>query len=622
MSKIVENFKRELSEYILEKKESWLYKRVKNPVTGNEVYVRSLPKKIRDKYKPHKEKRPDEPVHSVEKPSKTGDYRSFDGMKNFLDKEIKTKNVKALDKRVFLVNDDKGDNFIFKTTTGKGAGGNSLRAKQFLDELGWGHLTPGIGMAKLKNKVGTIQEFAKGIVLGRTSKHSPDVEERLKKINGDDVVRSALLDALTLERGRHEDNVMIDKDGSISLIDNEESFRFPKNAASLFWGDRYQYRKGKIRTDLDKDMDMLHYQTHTKGPIGTNYPKEFKSLLQKLDGMSAEDLRKNYRFDSKDIAGKFKDHVHRLLNDGLEKTIGIPIKKGSEVKVPQKDEEPKKVEVKKEGSLKSFHEKIKSIKPKSVTPIGVGSATPSYFIDTDHGKMVFKLTKEKEKIDNSVRLNSVVDEIGWNDITPLVGQGSLDGSVNITKRKRDKFGNQVLDTDVPPKSVKNPSGLFSQLASGISLGRGSVWAKDAGDRLKKINGEHVIRGALLDVLTMQNDRHEDNVMIDKDGNLQLIDHDKGFNPKRKISSVFIGTMKTAKGKDVSMLHYKKHVPGGKIGTNYPKEFKGFLDKVNKMSHDEVRSSFNFSDLDQAKSFKDHVNNMLVNGFEKAANIKD
>ena len=32
--------------------DSWLDKRVKNPITGNEVFVRSLPLDMREKYRP------------------------------------------------------------------------------------------------------------------------------------------------------------------------------------------------------------------------------------------------------------------------------------------------------------------------------------------------------------------------------------------------------------------------------------------------------------------------------------------------------------------------------------------------------------------------------------------
>jgi hypothetical protein len=128
----------------------------------------------------------------------------------------------------------------------------------------------------------------------------------------------------------------------------------------------------------------------------------------------------------------------------------------------------------------------------------------------------------------------------------------------------------------------------------------------------------VVLAAIWDLLTMQCDRHGQNVYIDEDGHLTLIDLDQSFGEAWRIcgyDSLFLpysqkhainhlgyfyamkieqgGTSRVPNNKRNRMgaqavMDYRCHAPGGQIGFNYPPKVSQCLKSISAMSVSEVR----------------------------------
>ena len=158
--------------------------------------------------------------------------------------------------------------------------------------------------------------------------------------------------------------------------------------------------------------------------------------------------------------------------------------------------------------------------------------------------------------------------------------------------------------------------------------------------LRNINPQKVKQLALYDVLTAQSDRHGQNVFISEGGSIHGIDNEVSMVDE--LNSMFIpggqkfevyrigyhivcckngGKCGEGTPSDPSMgtmLDYRCYVDNGYIGTNYPPEFKGFLERVDAMKDvREVYEYFKFGNKEHAEKLKARVKDLLTLGFEGA-----
>lgn len=232
-----------------------------------------------------------------------------------------------------------------------------------------------------------------------------------------------------------------------------------------------------------------------------------------------------------------------------------------------------------------------------------------------------KIEKSGDNFNQSVRFNNVCDDLGWNYLSPMVQKGSLSGSIDVFSKKKLPAGNYEFDKSAP-KTVSDPEGIWAERADGIPVGRGEKSSTDLKERLAKVKSDDVIRAALLDGLTASRDRHEDNLLIGKDGSVALIDNTSMFSSQFRSNSLFTGTRKDESRPELEVLDYRTHVDNGEIGTDYPSEFKNMLETITSSSEDDLVKKYAFKDIKKAGIFKKHASSMLKNGFEAACGIGD
>lgn len=135
--------------------------------------------------------------------------------------------------------------------------------------------------------------------------------------------------------------------------------------------------------------------------------------------------------------------------------------------------------------------------------------------------------------------------------------------------------------------------------------------------LHRVRSPEVVLAAIWDLLTMQCDRHGQNVYIDETGHLTLIDLDQAFGEAWRVcgfDSLFLPTsqkhainflgyfyaMKIQQGGDSrkpdnkgsgmgaqAVMDYRCHAQGGAIGFNYPSQVGQCLKAISAMSAPEV-----------------------------------
>jgi hypothetical protein len=132
------------------------------------------------------------------------------------------------------------------------------------------------------------------------------------------------------------------------------------------------------------------------------------------------------------------------------------------------------------------------------------------------------------------------------------------------------------------------------------------------DRLRRVNSTQVVLAAIWDLLTMQCDRHGQNVFVDEQGGLTLIDLDQAFGDGWRVcgvDSLFLPTTqkyminllgywyvmkwsarppRSTVSPQVS-LDYRCHAEGGAIGRNYPPRVKQCLQAIGSMEPVQVSS---------------------------------
>jgi hypothetical protein len=131
----------------------------------------------------------------------------------------------------------------------------------------------------------------------------------------------------------------------------------------------------------------------------------------------------------------------------------------------------------------------------------------------------------------------------------------------------------------------------------------------------RVSSDDVVLAALWDLLTMQCDRHGQNVYVDDSGRLTLIDLDQALGDAWRVcgyDSLFLPTsqkhainmlgyshvMKMPYEKPLTapqselfavqhVLDYRCHAPGGQIGFKYPSKLKQCLQDISTMTYRQV-----------------------------------
>jgi len=151
-----------------------------------------------------------------------------------------------------------------------------------------------------------------------------------------------LFDFLTSQRDRHGQNVFFDARGVINVIDNESamtsSARAGLNSMFIPGGQKHEtYRVGydKVTCRLHDTCDstpnrkptmgiLLDYRCYVVGGyIGKDYPSKLKAYLEKLEGMSVEEVQTYYEFPRARLAEELKERAHNLLFLGFEGAVKV-----------------------------------------------------------------------------------------------------------------------------------------------------------------------------------------------------------------------------------------------------------------------------------------------------------
>ncbi|GMH43570.1 hypothetical protein BSKO_11492 [Bryopsis sp. KO-2023] len=186
--------------------------------------------------------------------------------------------------------------------------------------------------------------------------------------------------------------------------------------------------------------------------------------------------------------------------------------------------------------------------------------------------------------------------------------------------------------------------LWMTEAKGIAVDNIAYWNSDPHLIQKafgRINSEQVVSAAIFDLLTLQCDRHTNNIFMDEAGNLTLIDNGDALGNRGNcqngvsLSSIFIpGTPQYAHktyGKPFLdtglpflkmwhplphiMLDYRCHADGGQIGRSYPPQVNQCLQKFSQMDKLELQRYLDIPDLSMAATLKRRSTDMLEQGFE-------
>jgi len=184
--------------------------------------------------------------------------------------------------------------------------------------------------------------------------------------------------------------------------------------------------------------------------------------------------------------------------------------------------------------------------------------------------------------------------------------------------------------------------LVFEKVQGVSLeSLGASVSRENFDLMAKVNPERMYRIALFEMLTSQADRHAQNVFITEGGDVHVIDNESSLlgelnsmlipgGQKHEtyrigFASINCQSDKTCDAPRVfppsfgALTDYRCYVEGGYIGTNYPKKFTEFLEKIDAMKDaEEVYEYFQLAVPVFAEKLKERAHDMLTLGFEGTA----
>eukprot|EP00892_Ulva_mutabilis_P003338 jgi/Ulvmu1/1376/UM011_0104.1 len=159
---------------------------------------------------------------------------------------------------------------------------------------------------------------------------------------------------------------------------------------------------------------------------------------------------------------------------------------------------------------------------------------------------------------------------------------------------------------------------------------------------KTLRSHDVVLAAIWDLLTMQCDRHAQNVYVDEGGRVTLIDADQALGDGWRVcgvDSIFLPTtqkyminllgwayvMKHPPGQPQQTpagelsaqvaLDYRCHAPRGAIGLNYPERVKQCLGDISNMTYRQVQMEFGMAKMAHAIRLHQRASDLVHRGFE-------
>ncbi|MEW5300995.1 MAG: hypothetical protein WDW36_003881 [Sanguina aurantia] len=192
-------------------------------------------------------------------------------------------------------------------------------------------------------------------------------------------------------------------------------------------------------------------------------------------------------------------------------------------------------------------------------------------------------------------------------------------------------------------------GLWADIADGVSVqnvqefGKPQTSPEVLMDMLThKVNHTAIKLGAIFDLLFSQCDRHQQNIFIRDDGNLQFIDNDQVFKTAWRacgIDSMIVPTTQkfminhlgffyvlkypTDSPPDtwnkvvnpLLLLDYRCHVEGGEIQKNFPPALARCMSRLAAMAPLAIQDEFGYPALDMAEAVRNRSRDLLGRGYE-------
>lgn len=168
-------------------------------------------------------------------------------------------------------------------------------------------------------------------------------DEKIDLINSGDLNRIkdiTLFDFLTSQRDRHGQNIFFDEFGNATVIDNEtamiSSAKAGLNSMFIPGGQKYEtYRVGydKMTCAMNDNCDtvqdklptmgiLLDYRCYVEGGyIGKDYSPTLTAYLEKLEGLSAQEIQDYYQLPRLQMAEELKERAHDMLHLGFEGAV-------------------------------------------------------------------------------------------------------------------------------------------------------------------------------------------------------------------------------------------------------------------------------------------------------------
>mmetsp|Transcript_5024 Transcript_5024/g.14050 ORF Transcript_5024/g.14050 Transcript_5024/m.14050 type:complete len:434 (-) Transcript_5024:419-1720(-) len=154
--------------------------------------------------------------------------------------------------------------------------------------------------------------------------------------------------------------------------------------------------------------------------------------------------------------------------------------------------------------------------------------------------------------------------------------------------------------------------------------------------LQRLRPRQVLSGVLFDMLFAKSNRPPQSILVDKQGNLRLVDNEKVltgeltnslFMPRtaNQARAVFgrpfvssLGVQAMEDPSPLAGMDYRCHVEGREMGRNFPGQFKTCIRRIVGSDVKTTMKEYGFQSTDTAARLKERARTLLDLGFERAA----
>eukprot|EP00798_Chlamydomonas_sp_ICE-L_P018764 gene18764-25296_t len=165
--------------------------------------------------------------------------------------------------------------------------------------------------------------------------------EMMSRVDGDEVKRGAIHDLLFSQCDRHQQNLLFQESGKMTLIDNDQVYGTAWRRCGVdsilipttqkFQINHLQWAFVMKNPPLDPPQDyekstnplqLLDYRCHVKdGKIGTDFQPKIQACLTKISGMSTEKVMSEYGYPHILLADAIRNRSRDMLSHGYEWTL-------------------------------------------------------------------------------------------------------------------------------------------------------------------------------------------------------------------------------------------------------------------------------------------------------------